>query len=102
MTLCLWQITEASHPYETNPLTIEEKLKRECVYYLYVLLKSHQQLEGDCDDGDSGDGNGGDGDGDCDVMGKGLCRVALKDLLLFPRVKELCSSVDDIRLLRMS
>lgn len=75
------QITEGDHPHQTNFLSADEKLQMECEYYLHVLLKYRQA---DCDS-----------EG-CDE-GSGEHHIALKELLAFPRVKALCSDVEEIR-----
>lgn len=76
--LCVKQVAEATHPYQTNPLTVEQKLRLECEYYCYILLKSRQW------DSES-------------VEDVSECRIPLKDLLVFPRVKALCTGVEEIR-----
>lgn len=67
---------------------MDEKLKLECEYYCHVLLQSRQR---ECRDDES---ECRDDESECGSE----CRVALKDLLVFPRVKELCAGVEDIRL----
>ena len=69
------QVSECSHPYEENPLSRTEKLCREAEYYLRVLLRRRLTEE----------------EQDDFVMS-----IRLDDLLVFPQVKRLCSSVQDI------
>ena len=69
------QVSECSHPYEENPLSRSEKLCREAEYYLRVLLKRRLAEEGEENT---------------------TMNIRLNDLLVFPQIKRLCSSVLDI------
>lgn len=52
----------------------------ECQYYLYLLARQRDE-EGDSDD----------------VLAGDVVRIALERLLVFPKVKALCESMEDIR-----
>ena len=84
----LWpfvQVAECSHPYEENPLNSAEKLCRETEYYLHVLLKRELLKDGSevLTEGESEQGNS--------------VRIDLNELFVFPQIKKLCSSVQDVR-----
>ena len=79
------QIAEGTHPHQTSVLSTDEKLRQECEYYLHVLLK--YQLEEREEDYDQ----------PLYADSEETVLVALEKLLVFPRVKGLCSDVADIR-----
>lgn len=75
------QIAECVHPHQTNLPSVEEKLRSECDYYLHLLLKRHQREDEDRACGEEAT----------------TTLVALKELLVFPRINALCNDVQDIR-----
>ena len=69
------------HPHHVSSLSDAEKLRFECEYYLNLLLRSREAKSEEERDGSSHP----------DTW------IALKELLIFPKVKALCNSVEDIR-----
>ena len=79
------QVSEANHPYLISPLSPEKKLCSEVEYYLGVLLR---QRKDSISEEQGGDGN--EFDTSC-------VSIKLKDVLQFPKVSALCSSVSEIQ-----
>ena len=83
--ILFYQIAECDHPYDENPLTASEKLCREAEYYSGVLLKRKLAEEEDAEDMVE------------HVAESNQISINLEDLLFFPQIKKLCSSIQDIR-----
>ena len=100
----LFQIAESAHPYEEHPLSLEEKLCHEAEYYLHVLLKQREEERDDFFQDEPSVSMGGDPSGPDTTANirqpeSDTCvLIGLEGLLTFPRIKNLCSSVDEIRL----
>ncbi len=76
------QVGEIDFPYRADNMTLKEKLRHECEYYLHSLKrKSHEEEEEDSSTSDLD-----------------MVRIALDKLLVFPRIKALAErGVTDIR-----
>ncbi len=79
-SVVLLQIAEANHPYREDTRSQDEKLRVECIYYLNVLFKCRMEAEGESYDE--------------------VCPVPLKQLLVFPKVRELCGQEDAVQDIR--
>lgn len=90
-----------AYPHIVNPLSPEEKLCQEAVYYLSMLARLKRN------DREEDESNGGVCEGDEIETTCNCCRgvvdvwtvhVSLKELFRFPRIQQLNASEDDIRL----
>lgn len=76
-------MAECAHPYEESLITAEEKLCREAEYYINVILRRNAT--------DSKDEEEEEEEESDKVV------INLKDLLMFPQIRRLCSSTEEIR-----
>lgn len=94
-----------TYPYLDNPLSPEEKLCQEAVYYLNMLARHRRNKEG-VDDEEEENCEERETKTICSCCGGvvdlGTLHVALKELFRFPQVQQLSTSEDDIRLVRRS
>ena len=90
------QVAEATYPYLANPPSSEEQLCHEAVYYLNMLAQNKREAA------EGSDGETEAEETHCNCCGGpvdvGSVHVGLKEILKFPRIKQLSTSEDDIRL----
>ena len=115
------QIAECAHPYEENPLSTEQKLCQEAEYYLFVLSQRKLQTvqETECEETEltssvaelvtkeqnileassdipGASTPGASTPGTTEENSACTVQISLKELLCFPGVRSLCSSLEDI------